>query len=436
MHETTPSDRASRWSTFWALWSVVAAFGTYFCMYGFRKPFNAATFDDADFWGMGFKGMLIMSQLLGYMLSKFIGIKVISEMPPHRRAVGILVLIGIAQAALLLFAITPRPWNAAFLFINGLPLGMVFGLVLGFLEGRRVTEVLTAGLCASFILAGGVTKTVGTKLLDAGVAEDWMPAAAGLIYLAPLMVGVWMLGRIPPPTASDIAHRHEREVMSRADRIALIKRHGVGLFPIVLMFIILTVVRSVRDDFGVEIWRDLGFVAKPVNYATSELWVMLGVTLVTGLPFLIASNGRAFFTSLAICAGGFGCIAAALILLEAGLISPFPFMVLTGMGLYLPYVAVHTTVFERLLAWTRDKGNLGFLMYVADAAGYLGYAGLLIVKTLKLIDTQSDMAAFFKTTCWVTCLGGAACLGVAWLFFATRRTAPVMELKPALEVQA
>lgn len=436
MPETPSSHRDSNWSAFWAVWSVLAAFGTYFCMYGFRKPFNSATFDDADFWGIGFKGLLITSQLLGYMLSKFIGIKVISEMPPNKRARGILLLIGMAQAALILFAITPRPWNAVFLFINGLPLGMVFGLVLGFLEGRRVTEALTAGLCASFILAGGVTKTVGSKLLNAGVSEDWMPAAAGLIYLTPLIVGVWMLRRIPPPSRTDIQHRHEREVMSRADRVAMVRRHAVGLIPIVLMYIILTVVRSLRDDFGVEIWRDLGFVAKPVNYSASELWVMLGVTLVTGLPFLIANNGRAFFTSLAICTSGFVCIALALLLLDAGMISPFLFMVLTGVGLYLPYVAVHTTVFERLLAWTRQKGNLGFLMYVADAAGYLGYAGLLVVKTLKLIDTRSDMATFFKTVCWVGCLSGVACVAITWCYFAVRRRAPAVELKPALEVQA
>ena len=50
----------------------------------------------------------------------------------------------------------------------------------------------------------------------------------------------------------------------------------------------------------------------------------------------------------------------------------FPFMVLTGLGLYLPYVLVHTTLFERLMAVTRDGGTLGFLMYLADSAGYLG----------------------------------------------------------------
>ena len=38
--------------------------------------------------------MLIAAQMLGYMLSKFVGIKVVSEMPASRRAIGILVLIG------------------------------------------------------------------------------------------------------------------------------------------------------------------------------------------------------------------------------------------------------------------------------------------------------------------------------------------------------
>jgi hypothetical protein len=57
-----------------------------------------------------------------------------------------LVLIAAGEIALLLFGFVPRPWNAVCLFLNGLPLGMVFGLVLGFLEGRQLTEALAAGL--------------------------------------------------------------------------------------------------------------------------------------------------------------------------------------------------------------------------------------------------------------------------------------------------
>ena len=75
-------------------------------------------------------------------------------------------MIVIAEAALWAFAIVPPPYNAICLFINGLPLGMVFGIVLAFLEGRCVTDLMMAGLCASFILADGASKQLGAELLE------------------------------------------------------------------------------------------------------------------------------------------------------------------------------------------------------------------------------------------------------------------------------
>ena len=162
--------------TLFSVYCIAAAFGTYFCMYAFRKPFTAATFEDAQWLGIGFKTILVSAQVTGYTISKFIGIKVVSEMPAKYRSISILALIAIAELALLLFAVTPVPWNFIWLFVNGLPLGMVFGLVLGFLEGRKVSEALTAGLCASFILASGFVKSVGRSLiLDYGINEYWMP---------------------------------------------------------------------------------------------------------------------------------------------------------------------------------------------------------------------------------------------------------------------
>ncbi|NBP80402.1 hypothetical protein EBU58_06730 [bacterium] len=162
-----------------AVWAVTAAFGAYFCMYGFRKPFTAAEYAGGEGGALAYKTMLVTSQVLGYTISKFIGIRVISEMPARWRAAAGFGLVLIAEVTLVLFAITPWPWNVAFLFLNGLPLGMVFGTVLAPLEGRRLTEALTAGLCASFILAGGVMKSTGAWLLGQGVSEAWMPAAAG-----------------------------------------------------------------------------------------------------------------------------------------------------------------------------------------------------------------------------------------------------------------
>ena len=211
-----------------ALWALVAAFGTYFCMYVFRKPFTAATYADSTIWGIGEKTALVTAQVLGYTASKVLGIRVIAETPPDRRALGILVLIGGAEAALLLFGVVPSPWHVVCLFLNGMSLGMVFGLVLGFLEGRRGTEALAAGLCASFILADGVAKSVGTWLLDQGVNERWMPGIAGLLFFPPLLVFVGMLSRIKPPDERDVELRGERQTMDRHHRAALLGPPSIG----------------------------------------------------------------------------------------------------------------------------------------------------------------------------------------------------------------
>ena len=83
--------------TVFSTYCIVAAFGTYFCMYGFRKPFTAAAYEQQELFGVGLKSVLVISQLLGYMLSKFIGIRVVSEMHGDRRAVAIIGLTYRAQ---------------------------------------------------------------------------------------------------------------------------------------------------------------------------------------------------------------------------------------------------------------------------------------------------------------------------------------------------
>ena len=58
-------------------YAIVASFGAYFCMYAFRKPFAAARFDGEMFLGgeIELKSAIIISQVLGYALSKYIGIR-------------------------------------------------------------------------------------------------------------------------------------------------------------------------------------------------------------------------------------------------------------------------------------------------------------------------------------------------------------------------
>jgi hypothetical protein len=400
---------------FWAGWAVAAAFGSYFCMYAFRKPFTAAAYADASLWGIGFKTILVTAQVLGYMVSKFIGIKIIAEMPPQRRAFSLLGFVLLAEVALLLFGLVPRPWNALCLFLNGLPLGMVFGLVLGFLEGRRLTEALTAGLCASFILADGVTKSVGTWLLNHDIPEDWMPSVAGALFLLPLGLCVAMLAQIPPPTHRDTHARAERSTMNRADRWALLRCYAWGLVPIIVIYLVVTILRSIRADFAPELWRGLGTAINPSTYSHSEMFVAFGVLAVNGSAVFIRDNRYAFFTSLGTCGLGVGLLAVALVAQQTEVVDGFTFMVLLGLGLYLPYVAIHTTVFERLLAMTRARGNIGFLMYVADSIGYLGYVIVMLVRNFG--STSDDFVGLVTHLCWAAIgLATLSLVQACWYF--------------------
>ncbi len=371
---------------------IVAAFGSYFCMYAFRKPFTAGTFETVTLTGLlegiGFKTVLVTAQVAGYTLSKFIGIKVISEMPRHRRALAMLGTVAVAEIALFFFAIVPPPYNTIMLFINGLMLGMVFGLVLAFLEGRRLTEALVAGLCASFIISSGIVKSIGRYLIEAGISEFWMPFITGLIFTAPLLFFVWLLEQIPAPSDSDVEHRAERLPMSGEARRALFGRHVFGLLGLLLTYILITVMRSIRDDFAVEIWRDLGESGKPAIFTQSELLVMFGVVMINGAAIMIRNNRSAFLGSMQLVSSGFVLVLVAIAGYWYGWLSPFLFMVTVGLGLYVPYVAFHTTVFERMIAAFREQGNIGYLMYLADTVGYLGYVGVMICKNFMPADVN------------------------------------------------
>lgn len=377
--------------------AAVAAFCTYFCMYAFRKPFTAGTFEGEDVFGYGLKTVLVISQLAGYMLSKFIGIRVVSELRSEDRAVGIVGLIVAAEAALVGFAFVPTPWKVVMLFLNGLPLGMVFGLVLSYLEGRKQTEALSAVLCASFIMSSGVVKSVGRWLVvEQGVSEYAMPMAAGAIFLPLLLISVWVLQATPPPDEDDRELRRERKAINRTQRREFLSAYWLGLALLVFVYVALTVIRTIRDDFGVEIWRDLGVEKTPSVFATSETLVALFVTALNGLAIWITHNLTAIRVTVGLMCTAFALVVGSAVMQAAGLVSPFVFMVACGIGLYVPYVAFHTTLFERLIASSRRPGNLGFLMYLADAAGYLGYAVVIVLRTT--LQPTGGLLAFFRVS--------------------------------------
>lgn len=380
--------RAMPWGMGWrrnaaaqSLFAMLAAFATYSSMYAFRKPFTAGTYAGMSQWGIDYKILLITAQVLGYMLSKFIGIKVVSEIQPMQRIRTIGWLMGIAGLSLLFFALTPYPYQVGWLFLNGLPLGMMWGLVFSFLEGRRNTELLGAAMAGSFVVSSGMVKSVGRFLMDQWhISEFWMPFLSAALFIPPLLLGLWMLYLLPAPDPTDILHRSPRSPMDAGDRKAFFQSFAPGIVFSVLIYTALTIFRDVRDNFSVEIWTELGF---PNNYKlllASEIPIAVGVFLCIGAMIFIRNNRTAFYANLGIVILGGLVLFFGTWLFETGLLPPIFWMILVGFGMYLAYISFHTMLFERWIALFRIKSNSGFLMYLADAFGYLGSISILFYK--------------------------------------------------------
>jgi hypothetical protein len=363
------------------LYASLSAFCLYTCVYAFRKTFPAATFEGLSFLGMSYKSWLVIFQVVGYGMSKFIGIKVISELKAHSRATGILLMVAVAGTSWLLFALVPAPYNIIFLFTNGLPLGMVWGMVFGYLEGRRMTEVLGASLAVSFIFSAGLCRSVGAYIMqDWGVTQFWMPFVASCLFTLPLLLFLYLLDKLPPPSELDEALRTKRLPMNGEERKRFATTFLPGIILFVLAYMLLTAFRDFRDNFSAEIWQSLGLGNNPSIYTTTEVPVSIAVLICMGSLMLIKNNKMALMINHVIIAIGMVLIGISNYLFEQSLISAPHWMTLVGLGLYLGYIPFNSIFFDRLIAAFQYASTVGFIMYVSDAFGYLGSVGVVLFK--------------------------------------------------------
>lgn len=405
--------------------AAIASFITYLCMYAYRKPFTAAAFDGISFMGIDYKILLIISQLIGYTLSKYLGIKIISELKHANRTKMLVGLMFIAMLMLLLFAIVPAPYNFPFMFLNGIPLGMIWGVVFGYLEGRRATELLGAIMASSFIISSGIVKGSGKFLLDNyHVSDMWMPFLTAFLFTPVLLIGVYLLHKLTPPTAEDISERTERIPMTGLERKMFIRKFGISIVVTVFIYVALTMFRDLRDNFAVEFWQELSANNIPGLLITSELPVAFAVLLVISLMIFIKNNRFAFyFNLLLVMLSGLLMIVFTSLYFNQS-ISALSWMILSGFALYLPYLIYHTVLYERWIAFFKFKSNAGFLMYLSDAFGYLGSTAILLIRNFATPDISWVNFLTYSSLC----LGGLLFSLSLFLFFYFKKKSPKLAI--------
>ena len=363
--------------------------------------FTAAQYNNIRLWGLDYKILLIITQLIGYTISKYFGIKIISELSANKRTITLITLMAASWVSLLFFGIVPAPYNLPFIFLNGLPLGMIWGVVFSYIEGRRHTELLGVAMASSFIISSGIVKGVGSYLLlNLQVPEMWMPFFTGLIFLPVLFVGVYLLHTLSAPNEEDINARTERLPMKSKERKAFFKQFAPGIIFSVLIYVCLTVFRDLRDNFAVEFWNSIGMKNIPTMLVVSEVPIAILVIIIIGSMIFIKNNKNAFFINFLIVFVGGLLLFLSTLLFYNQLITATLWMIIVGFSMYLPYIAFHALFFERWIAYFKIKSNIGFLMYVADAAGYLGSTLVLLFKNFN--NTNYSWVSFFTFSAMIT----------------------------------
>jgi len=393
----------------------VSAFGAYASMYAFRKAFAAGTFSNHQYLHVDYKVWLVIAQVLGYTLSKFYGIRFIAEVDHTKRARYIITLIGIAWLSLLCFAIVPAPYNIVFMLINGFPLGMIWGLVFGYVEGRRSTEFMAAIMSVSLIFASGFVKTVGrTLLLFYHVNEYWMPFVTGLLFVIPLLLFVLCLESVPQPNNQDKLLRTTRSPMTARDRRIFFSTFLPGIALTLIIYVLLTIMRDVRDNFEVEIWAGLGIKSNTI-YANIDAVISVIVLVFISLLILIRNNLRAFALIHGLIITGCVLVGLSTVAFNLHLISPITWMTCAGLGLYMGYIPYNAIFFERMIASFKINGNVGFVMYIADSAGYLGSITILLVK--EFAHPNISWSAFFSQGVMAVSIVGGISSVLSLLYF-------------------
>ena len=384
-------------------WAGGAALLSYSLVYALRKPYTAASFEGLTFMGSDYKVAVTTIQILGYVIAKFFGIKIISELKKENRFRFFVGSAILAELALVGFGLLEAPYNVAAMFVNGLSLGCMWGVIFSFIEGRKVTDILASLLGVSMVFSSGVAKSFGLFAMnEMQIDQFWMPAVIGGFALPLLVFMGYMLKRLPQPTAEDIALRNERVVLDGKGRVALFRKYAPILTLLFIGNFMLLVLRDIKEDFLVNI----------LDMSNQSSWLFARIdTIVTliilGIFALFAffrSNIRALLWLMTLVIAGCLTMTYVSFHYETLNLKPVTWLFIQSLSLYIAYLTFQTIFFDRFIACFRIKGNVGFFIALIDFIGYLGTVTLLSTKEFLNLELEwfalfNHIAGFVGATC-------------------------------------
>lgn len=387
------------------IWAGGTALLSYSLVYALRKPYTAAMFAGYEVFGMDYKVVVTIIQIIGYAISKFIGIKLISELKPENRLRILLGSVGIAEIGLIMFAMLPMPYNMAGMFLNGLSLGCMWGIIFSFLEGRRVTDILASLLGVSIVFSSGMAKSIGLFVTDTlKVSEFWMPALIGAVALPLLTLCAFTLNKLPQPTPEDIACKTKREPLDRKQRKKLYMDFLPFLTLIFFANVLLVILRDIKEDFLVNIIDVSNY--STWLFAKVDSVVTVVILIAFGLMVYVKNNLKALYILLGLIIMGMITMSVISFGHDAIQLDTVTWLLVQSFCLYLAFLAFQTIFFDRFIACFHIRGNVGYFIALNDFLGYTGTIIVLVMKELFSPDTNwkvfyNMMAGYVGVICCV-----------------------------------
>jgi len=213
--------------------------------------------------------------------------------------------------------------------------------------------------------------------------------------------------------------RSERRTITPRETRKFLMRWAPGLIPVTLVYSLLTAYRNFRDYFAPELWQDLeGAGFDPSLFTASELPVGICTAVAYSLLYWVKDDKRGFFSILGVMFLGGVVVLVATILQTAGLMSPLPWMIMVGVGLYMAYIPPGAMLYDRFNGATGHPYTSVFMIYMSDVCGYTATLTILFYRNFG--DAQLSYVKFFYSLSYITalvCMGGMA---LAAIYFAIR----------------
>lgn len=396
------------------LWAGGAALLSYSLVYALRKPYTAAAFEGMEFFHMDYKVAVTIVQILGYLIAKFAGIKLISELKKETRFRFIAFAAVLAELSLVGFWLLPAPFNLLVMFFNGLALGCMWGVIFSFIEGRRVTDLLASMLGVSIVFSSGTAKSIGLFVMNTlHVDQFLMPALIGGAALPLLLLLGYSLNRLPQPDEHDIASKSKRETLNGKQRRELFRTYMPMLTLLLAANFLLVILRDIKEDFLVNIF-DVSAYSSWI-FARLDTIVTLIILGIFGLMMFVKSNIKSLMILLSMVIVGMVFMGITSFGYNSIRLSPVSWLFIQSLCLYIAFLTFQTIFFDRFIACFRIKGCVGFFIALID---FIGYTGTVLVLTVKeFLHPDIDWLEFYNLLagcvslfCFAAFIGALFCL--------------------------